>query len=59
VGFDPALAVVAGPDGGFGLRALRERFTELGGGVDIESEPGAGTAVTLRLPLVRAEERAL
>lgn len=59
VGFDPARAVVAGPDGGFGLRALRERFTELGGGVDIESEPGAGTAVTLRLPLVRAEERAL
>lgn len=51
VGFDPALPVVAGPDGGYGLRALRERFTRLGGGVDVESEPGGGTAVSLRLPL--------
>lgn len=55
-GFDPSLPVVAGPDGGYGLRALRERFAQLGGGVDVESEPGGGTALSLRLPLVPAAE---
>lgn len=55
VGFDPARPVVAGPLGGYGLRALRERFTELGGGVEVESDAG-GTAVALRLPLIPAAE---
>ncbi|MHA6524285.1 sensor histidine kinase [Tessaracoccus sp. G1721] len=55
VGFDVARPVVAGPAGGYGLRALRERFAELGGGVEVESEPG-GTAVALRLPLIPAVE---
>lgn len=55
VGFDPSQLANPTLAGGYGLRALRERLTELGGGLDIESEPGAGTAVSARLPLVPAE----
>lgn len=36
--------------GGYGLRASRERLLELGGGLDVESEPGAGTAVSAHVP---------
>lgn len=55
VGFDSARPVVVGPLGGYGLRALRERFTALGGGVEVESDP-SGTAVSLRVPLIAAGE---
>ncbi|WP_047870796.1 sensor histidine kinase [Nocardiopsis sp. RV163] len=42
------------PDGtGFGLAALRERMTALGGHLEVESAPGEGTAVAARLPLAR------
>ncbi|GAA2172691.1 sensor histidine kinase [Arthrobacter parietis] len=37
---------------GFGLRALRERISALGGVLDIESEAGEGTVVGIRLPLL-------
>lgn len=48
-GFDPATMRP-----GFGLQGMRER-AELGNGVlEIESEPGKGTEVRLRLPLARA-----
>ena len=52
VGFDPA--GLSGPTlaGGYGLRALRERLVDLGGGLEVESEPGGGTAVSVHLPLV-------
>ena len=55
VGFDP-LALPDAPTlaGGYGLRALRERLDALGGGLDLESEPGGGTAVSVRLPLTTA-----
>ncbi|MDO5676269.1 MAG: sensor histidine kinase [Propionibacteriaceae bacterium] len=56
VGFDPAAPVAQSLDGGYGLRALRERLIELGGGLSIESEPGGGTAVSAWVPLVRADE---
>ncbi|WP_249353951.1 sensor histidine kinase [Microbacterium sp. 2FI] len=39
------------PAGGYGLRAMRARLRELGGGLDIESTPGAGTALSASLPL--------
>lgn len=36
--------------GGYGLRASRARLRELGGGLDVESETGAGTAVSGWVP---------
>ena len=38
--------------GGFGLRAIRQRAAALGGTVDIESAPGEGTAISVRIPAV-------
>ena len=54
VGFDPARAGGATLTGGYGLRALRERLVELGGGLAVESEPGGGTALSAHLPLREA-----
>ncbi|HSO91812.1 MAG TPA: sensor histidine kinase [Arthrobacter sp.] len=53
-GFDPsAVRDPAGsPDGsGYGLKSLRERVAALSGRLDIESAPGEGTVVAIRLPL--------
>ena len=36
---------------GYGLRSLRERVAALAGSLDIESAPGEGTVVAIRLPL--------
>ncbi|WP_432548683.1 sensor histidine kinase [Kineococcus sp. SYSU DK004] len=46
-GFDPS----AVPPASLGLVGLRERVQELGGAVDVESAPGAGTALSVRVPL--------
>ena len=35
----------------YGLRFMRARLRELGGGLDIESTPGEGTAVSAHLPI--------
>jgi signal transduction histidine kinase len=35
----------------YGLRFMRARLRELGGGLDIESAPGAGTAISVHLPI--------
>ncbi|GIE93035.1 sensor histidine kinase [Paractinoplanes rishiriensis] len=45
-GFDDAAA------GGFGLIALRQRVGSLSGSVEIESQPGAGTAVNVTVPVI-------
>jgi PAS domain S-box-containing protein len=37
--------------GGFGLFNIRERITQMGGRIEISSRPGAGTRVTLSVPL--------
>ncbi|GGI00578.1 sensor histidine kinase [Arthrobacter liuii] len=53
-GFDPSAAAGAADaaDGsGFGLRSLRERVTALNGSLAVESAPGQGTVVAIRLPL--------
>lgn len=42
--------------GGYGLAAMRERVEQCGGSLTIESEPGDGMMVTIRIPL-RAEQR--
>lgn len=59
IGFRTAAAFGAGDDqpgdagpGGFGLRAIRQRAAALGGTVDIESAPGDGTAISVRIPVV-------
>lgn len=36
----------------YGLRLMRERLRDLGGGLDIESAPGEGCAISAYLPLV-------
>jgi len=48
VGFDPAATEAAAI--GLGLRAMRERVTQLGGHLSIESAPGEGTTVAAELP---------
>lgn len=51
IGFVPR-NVLDGPQkpGSFGLSAIRSRVFELGGTVSYQSEPGAGTTVTVCLP---------
>lgn len=34
----------------FGIRFMRSRLRELGGGIDIESAPGEGTAISIHIP---------
>lgn len=48
VGFDTSLA-----EGGthYGLRSMRERIKKIGGTLTLESAPGAGTKITIRIPL--------
>ncbi|WP_353809894.1 sensor histidine kinase [Agromyces sp. SYSU T00194] len=57
VGFDAAQwkarRAGRGP-GGYGLRAMRARLRDLGGDLDVESSPGAGTALSASLPRVAA-----
>jgi PAS domain S-box-containing protein len=45
IGFDPRRA----RKGGMGLRTMRERADLLGGALEIQSSPGAGTSVTVRV----------
>jgi len=42
--------------GGFGLIAMRQRVSRLAGQLEIESEPGAGTAVSASLPAIGVGE---
>ncbi len=56
VGFDLA-AWELGIDtkSSYGLRFMRARLRELGGGLDIESAPGEGTAISIYLPIHLAQ----
>jgi signal transduction histidine kinase len=49
VGFDPATLPGGG---GFGLIAMRQRIADLSGTVEVESEPGGGTAISTCIPTV-------
>ncbi|MFI5712567.1 sensor histidine kinase [Kribbella sp. NPDC051620] len=42
-------------EGGFGLIAMRQRIEALDGCLQIESEPGAGTAISASVPVLRGE----
>lgn len=44
------------PVGGFGLTAMNRRLNELGGGLDVESAIGEGTALCAHLPLHFAKD---
>jgi signal transduction histidine kinase len=53
-GFDPAAAAAAarsGPTRRLGLAGMRERVALAGGTLTVESAPGAGTTVYVRLPV--------
>lgn len=53
LGFD---AKRPGGSGGVGIRGMRERVQRLGGRMEIESAPGKGTAVRVRVGLHKEEE---
>ncbi|MEV6295800.1 sensor histidine kinase [Streptomyces sp. NPDC051896] len=52
-GFDPAAVPARTHSGGFGLDGMRARAERIAGSLTVESEPGHGTAVSARVPLVR------
>ncbi|MEF3403505.1 sensor histidine kinase [Agromyces sp. CCNWLW203] len=58
IGFEPSHA---GAGGGYGLTSMSQRASRLAGSVEIESEPGNGTAISATIPaseslLPRTEE---
>jgi signal transduction histidine kinase len=55
VGFEPTAKRIHGfTDGGFGLVGMRQRVQRLAGRLDIESEPGGGTAISATVPAIPA-----
>lgn len=52
-GFDPLDVAPRSGTGGFGLDGMRARAERIAGSVAVEAEPGHGTAVSARVPLVR------
>ncbi|MFJ3897538.1 sensor histidine kinase [Streptomyces sp. NPDC090083] len=54
-GFDPLALPERTRTGGFGLDGMRARAERIAGSLTIESEPGHGTALSARVPLVRHE----
>ncbi|MEO3925090.1 sensor histidine kinase [Micromonosporaceae bacterium B7E4] len=55
VGFEPGAKRANGsPNGGFGLGGMRQRVQRLAGRLDIESEPGGGTAISAAVPAIPA-----
>ncbi|MGW3289768.1 ATP-binding protein [Streptomyces sp. NPDC001002] len=54
-GFDPLALPARTRAGGFGLDGMRARAERIAGTLTIETEPGHGTALSARVPLVRHE----
>lgn len=54
-GFDPLALPDRTRTGGFGLDGMRARAERIAGSLAIETEPGHGTALSARVPLVRHE----
>ncbi|MCA1568330.1 MAG: histidine kinase [Acidobacteria bacterium] len=50
-GFDVHATGAGWNGGGFGLRGMRERLTQIGGSLSVESMPGRGTEITATVPL--------
>lgn len=55
-GFDAREAGSAAADSGFGLFSIRERLKSYNGSLQIESQKGKGTIVTVRLPVGKKGE---
>jgi signal transduction histidine kinase len=56
VGFEPNIKRANGStNGGFGLAGMRQRVQRLAGRLDIESEPGGGTAISASVPAIPTE----
>ncbi|GAA1525350.1 sensor histidine kinase [Kribbella lupini] len=51
-GFDPLIRTERSSTGGFGLDGMRARAERIAGSLTVESEAGAGTALSARVPLV-------
>jgi signal transduction histidine kinase len=51
-GFDPSAPRDPGPEGGFGLSAMRERVGRIAGTLEVESELGGGTAISACVPAI-------
>jgi signal transduction histidine kinase len=49
-GFDPGRQRTACPDSGFGLVMMRRRVQRVAGRLEVESEPGRGTAICALVP---------
>ena len=49
---DDGIGVGPVPRSGSGLTTMRERAVEVGGSLDVRSEPGSGTVVSAELPVV-------
>ncbi len=58
VGIDEPARTFGAAPGRWGLLGMRERAWQLGGSLSVESRPGGGTAVTLRLPIAAADDAA-
>lgn len=56
VGFDPQ-QISGANNGGFGLIGIRERAALVGGTVEIESHPGTGVSVFVRIPAPQVTNR--
>ncbi|MFD8725371.1 sensor histidine kinase [Streptomyces sp. NPDC059629] len=52
-GFDLLAVPARSRAGGFGLDGMRARAERIAGSLTVESEPGCGTALSARVPLVR------
>lgn len=55
-GFDPAAAMVVRSDGGQGLLGLRDRAATLSGYLEVASQPGKGSTITLTLPILEKSQ---
>jgi two-component system, chemotaxis family, sensor kinase CheA len=53
-GFSTAVAVTDVSGRGVGMDVVKKNIEALGGGIDLQSTPGAGMRVTIRLPLTLA-----
>jgi signal transduction histidine kinase/ABC-type nitrate/sulfonate/bicarbonate transport system ATPase subunit len=51
IGFDPDVV----KSDGYGLMTMRHRMSRLAGALEVESQPGAGTAVSASVPAIPAE----